>query len=66
VLEGVALAAADDAGLGAAAALAAALSFAAALLAIAVLMRWLRHASFTPLVIYRLGLGFALLAYVYL
>ena len=65
-LEGAALLASDDAQLSASAALAALLSLAAALAAIAVLMRWLRHASFTPLVIYRLALGFALLGYVYL
>ena len=66
LLEGAALMAAEDAHLGVSAALAALLSFIAALVAIVVLMRWLRHASFTPLVIYRLGLGFALLGYVYL
>jgi undecaprenyl-diphosphatase len=66
LLEGASLMAAEDAQLGASAALAALLSFAAALVAIVVLMRWLRRASFTPLVIYRLGLGFALLGYVYL
>jgi undecaprenyl-diphosphatase len=65
-LEGKALVEAGDAQLGASAALAALLSFAAALLAITILMRWLRHASFTPLVIYRLALGFVLLGWVYL
>ena len=66
VLEGASLVAAEDAGLSASALLAAMLSFAAALAAITVLMRWLRHASFTPLVLYRLALGFCLLGYVYL
>jgi undecaprenyl-diphosphatase len=41
------------------------LSGAAAFAAIWLLMRWLEHASFTPLVIYRLGLGLVLLAVVY-
>lgn len=41
------------------------LSGAAAFAAIWLLMRWLEHASFTPLVIYRLGLGLVLLAAVY-
>mgnify|MGYP006265890049 CR=1 FL=1 len=41
------------------------LAFFAALAAIALMMRWLRTASFTPFVIYRLILGFALLLYVY-
>jgi len=37
------------------------LSFGAALLALAVMMRLLRHVSFTPYVIYRIGLGAVLL-----
>lgn len=41
------------------------LSFISALAAIAILMRWLQHASFTPLVIYRIGLGLLLIAIVY-
>ena len=41
------------------------LSGLAAFAAIWLLMRWLEHASFTPLVIYRLGLGLVLLAAVY-
>ena len=41
------------------------LSFLTALASIAVLMRWLRDASFTPLVIYRLALGAGLLWWVY-
>ena len=40
-------------------------SASAALATIAVLMRWLRRVSFTPLVIYRLALGGALLWMVY-
>ncbi|MEM7024279.1 MAG: undecaprenyl-diphosphate phosphatase [Pseudomonadota bacterium] len=45
--------------------LAAGLAFVAAWLAIALLMRWLARASFTPFVIYRCVLGIALLAYAY-
>lgn len=57
--------AAGDIVLGTDALLAAALSFVAALLAIASLMRWLRSASFTPFVVYRLVLGAGLLAWLY-
>ncbi|MEX0921557.1 MAG: undecaprenyl-diphosphate phosphatase [Rhodovibrionaceae bacterium] len=41
------------------------LAFIAALMAIAVLMQWLKRASFTPFVIYRILLGGLLLALVY-
>lgn len=44
---------------------AAVISFATAILSIAVLMSWLRRASFTPFVIYRVVLGCALLAVAY-
>ena len=44
----------------------AALSGLAAFAAVGALMRWLARASFTPLVVYRLALGLALLALVYL
>ncbi len=47
------------------AALAAVLSFAAALGAIAFLMRWLAHATFTPFAIYRVILGGGLLYWIY-
>ncbi|MEE8548726.1 MAG: undecaprenyl-diphosphate phosphatase [Alphaproteobacteria bacterium] len=40
-------------------------SFGAALIAIAVMMRWLGRASFTPFVIYRICLGAGLLYWVY-
>lgn len=46
--------------------IAAALSFVAAFIAVAILMRWLERATFTPLVVYRLGLGLLLLGLVYL
>lgn len=57
---------AGDATLGGDALLAAGLAFLSALAAIALLMRWLRHAGFTPFVIYRLVLGAALLGWLYL
>ncbi|OEJ69287.1 undecaprenyl-diphosphate phosphatase [Magnetovibrio blakemorei] len=41
------------------------LSFVSALIAIALMMAWLKRASFTPFVIYRLGLGCVLLAVSY-
>ena len=45
--------------------MAAGLAFIAALIAIAVMMAWLRRATFTPFVVYRIALGVALLALVY-
>lgn len=57
--------ASGDIRLGVDAALAAALAFASALMAIAVLMFWLRRQNFTPFVVYRLVLGAALLYWVY-
>lgn len=45
--------------------LAAGLAFASALAAIALMMRWLQHASYTPFVVYRCALGLGLLIYVY-
>lgn len=45
--------------------LAASLAFGTALIAIALMMAWLRRATFTPFVIYRLILGAALLALAY-
>lgn len=66
VLIGIELHAAGDVQLGMTAALAALLAFVTALLAIAFLMRWLRTASFTPFVVYRIALGGALLAWLYL
>lgn len=46
-------------------ALAAGFAFASALLALSLMMRLLRSVSFTPYVIYRIGLGVALLIYAY-
>ena len=51
--------------LGLDAGLAALLAFASALLAIALMMAWLRRASFTPFVVYRIALGGFLLWLVY-
>jgi undecaprenyl-diphosphatase len=42
-----------------------AFAFIAAWVAIALMMRWLRHASYTPFVIYRIALGLLLLALIY-
>ena len=41
------------------------LSFGIAIVAIALLMAWLRRASFTPFVVYRIGLGVGLLVWFY-
>ncbi len=41
------------------------LAFVSALIAIALMMAWLKRASFTPFVIYRLALGCVLLAVSY-
>ncbi|MEE8123365.1 MAG: undecaprenyl-diphosphate phosphatase, partial [Alphaproteobacteria bacterium] len=41
------------------------LAFVSALIALALMMRWLRRASFTPFVIYRLCLGAGLLIWSY-
>ena len=60
-LEGLELYAAGDAVLTASVAIAVALAFVSALGAIGFLMKWLRRASFTPFVIYRIGLGAYLL-----
>ena len=54
-----------DVTLGIDAVLAAVLSCLAALAAIALMMRWLRHASFLPFVVYRITLGLGLLIWVY-
>lgn len=53
-------------GLGLDALIAALLAFLAALAAIAGMMRWLRRATFTPFVVYRILLGGGLLAWIYL
>ncbi|MFQ5959227.1 MAG: undecaprenyl-diphosphate phosphatase [Alphaproteobacteria bacterium] len=60
-LEGLELYETGDAGLTADVVFATALAFVSALAAIGFLMKWLRRASFTPFVIYRVGLGAYLL-----
>ena len=56
---------AGDAALGAAAVAAAALAFASALGTLGLMMAWLRSASFTPFVVYRVALGGYLLWWAY-
>ncbi len=65
VPSGIALYARGHSVLGFDALLAALLAFAVAIVAIAAMMSWLRRASFTPFVIYRVVLGIAILAWVY-
>lgn len=65
LLEGHTLYTSGDAMLTADAALAAGLAFIAALIAITLMMAWLRRASFTPFVIYRVLLGLGLLGWLY-
>ena len=60
-LAGLDLQATGNAALQFEALVAAVISFFAALLAIVLMLRWLRRAGFTPFVIYRLGLGVAIL-----
>jgi undecaprenyl-diphosphatase len=61
VVAGLDLLTAGNLRLGLDAVVAAAFAFVFALLAIAVLLRWLRHAGFLPFVVYRLALGAVLL-----
>ncbi|MGH6948637.1 MAG: undecaprenyl-diphosphate phosphatase [Kiloniellales bacterium] len=61
LLEGLDLWQSGNVAVGFDAILGAAIACVVALLAIALMMRWLRHASFTPFVVYRILLGFALL-----
>jgi len=65
LLAGLDLYEAGNAALGLDALIAAGFAFAAAWLAIALLMRWLARASFTPFVVYRIALGLVLLWIVY-
>ena len=60
-LAGLDLMAAGDVQLRANAFMAAIIAFAAALLAIALLLRWLRKAGFTPFVVYRIAFGAVIL-----
>jgi len=65
-LGGLKLYEAGDISLGLDAAFAAGVAFVAALISISVMMAWLRRAGFMPFVIYRILLGGALLAWIYL
>jgi undecaprenyl-diphosphatase len=65
MLEGWELYQLGDAELTADVFLAAALAFVAALLTVIVMMAWLKRASFTPFVIYRIGLGLFIVAFAY-
>ena len=65
LLLGLDLAEQGNAALTTEAGLAAALAFVSALVAIAAMMAWLRRATFTPFVIYRVILGLVLLALAY-
>jgi len=64
-LEGYELYQSGNLRLGVDAAMASAFAFAAAVLAIAAMMAWLRRASFTPFVVYRILLGGVLLWLIY-
>ena len=66
MLLGLDIVEAGDVAFGIDAAVAMGLAFAAAFVSIALLMRWLTHAGFTPFVVYRLILGAGLLAWVLL
>jgi undecaprenyl-diphosphatase len=66
VLQGVELVRRGDAVMMVDAVLAAALAFATALVAIKLMMGWLRRASFTPFVCYRVVVGAAILYWVYM
>ena len=64
-LKGVELYQSGDSQLGSDVAFAALFSFVIAIVAIAALMAWLQRATFTPFVLYRVGLGVGLLVWVY-
>ena len=65
VLEGLDLWQSGNLALGTDAAIAAGLAFISALIAIALMMSWLRRASFLPFILYRLALGGLILWWVY-
>lgn len=65
VLKGVELYQSGNSQMTGDAVIAAILSFGIAIVAIALLMAWLRRASFTPFVVYRIGLGIGLLVWFY-
>jgi undecaprenyl-diphosphatase len=63
VLAGLDLRQTGDAALQFEALVAAVIAFVTALIAIVLMMRWLRNASFTPFVLYRIALGIAILVW---
>lgn len=65
LLQGIELFESGNAGLQADALIAAALAFVFALITVVLMMGWLRRASFTPFVIYRVIAGIAILVWVY-
>jgi undecaprenyl-diphosphatase len=65
LLDGLALYGNDQLALGSDAVVTAALAFICAIAALAAMMAWLKHAGFTPFVIYRVLLGAGLLWWVY-
>lgn len=65
LLEGIELFRSGDVALQADALLAAALAFLTAMIAIVLMMGWLRRATFTPFVVYRVIAGIAILIWVY-
>jgi undecaprenyl-diphosphatase len=64
-LSGIEIYQSGNSALGLDAVLSAGLAFGSALVAIALLLRWLQHASFTPFVVYRVALGLYLLYLAY-
>ena len=64
-LAGIDLVKLGDARLQSDAVIAAGLAFVTAYIAIALMMRWLRRASFTPFVVYRIVVGVGVLAFAY-
>lgn len=65
LLAGFDLYQAGDAQVTADAALGGGMAFVFAFIAVALMMRWLRHATYTPFVVYRIALGLLLLGLVY-
>ena len=64
-LAGIDVVRSGDASLQSDAVIAAGLAFVTAYIAIALMMRWLRHASFTPFVVYRIIFGVGVLGFAY-
>ena len=64
-LAGIDVVRSGDASLQSDAVIAAGLAFVTAYIAITLMMRWLRQASFTPFVVYRIVFGVGVLAFAY-